>query len=170
VSGAGDAPWRWTVRGLLRASSIAVVAVSTGAALGYLVAHESTPKGSDAKREPEGPVPAELLLLAPLHEGSTLAGFDVAEIHPVGDDGALRISCRNARASVWITVTLAEPAGGSAPAPAAVAGSYAVSYALEKEATPAEGERLARSFAAILEANAGASPPPRLGPSRPAHR
>jgi hypothetical protein len=153
LSAAGDAPWRWTARGLLRAGGIAAVAVFTGAALGYVVAHEPAPR-DDAARAP-GPgdaVNAELALLAPLREGSTLEGFDVAEIHPIGDDGVLRIVCRRAHVAVQLEVTLAAPAGG--------AGRYVVSPSLQN-ATAAEGDRLAASLAAILEAKVGA-PPPRL--------
>jgi len=87
-----------------------------------------------------------------LREGSTLEGFDVAEIHPIGDDGVLRIVCRRAHVAVQLEVTLAAPAGG--------AGRYVVSPSLQN-ATAAEGDRLAASLAAILEAKVGA-PPPRL--------
>jgi hypothetical protein len=41
---AHDSPSRWTRRGLARAALIAAVALGTGAALGYLVAHEPVPQ------------------------------------------------------------------------------------------------------------------------------
>jgi hypothetical protein len=39
-----DSASRWTRRGLARAALIAAVALGTGAALGYLVAHEPVPQ------------------------------------------------------------------------------------------------------------------------------
>jgi hypothetical protein len=41
---AHDSPSRWTLHGLARAALIAAVALGTGAALGYLVAHEPVPE------------------------------------------------------------------------------------------------------------------------------
>jgi hypothetical protein len=167
------ATWRWTARGLLRAGGIAAVALSTGAALGYAVAHEPTPRAAGASApdpEPRSPLRPELQLLAPLHEGSTLEGFDLAEIPSIGEDGVLRISCRRAHTTIRIEVTLAPTGGEAARAPRAIAGRYAVSYVLERNGSPEEGELLAAAIAAVLKANAAASPPWRLRPSAPARR
>jgi hypothetical protein len=106
---------------------------------------------------------AERALLVPLHDGSTLAGFDVAEIRSVDESGLLRIVCKRAGATVRLEIALA---GEGGPAPPARAGRYAIFYALEN-APPKEGERLASALATILTANAGASPPPRMRPFTP---
>ena len=153
---------RWTRRGAVRAAGIAAVALGTGAALGYVVAHEPTPHDAGPRAAPR-PDEAERALLSPLHEGSTIEGFDLAEIHPIGDDGVLRIVCRRARAAVRFEIALAAPDG---PAPARVAGPYALRFTLEN-ATPADGDRLTSALAAILRANAATPPPPRLAPFAP---
>ncbi len=148
----------WTWQGLARAATIAAVAAGTGAALGYLVAHEPAPRAQSAPTAKAPVVTPEQALLSPLREGSVLAGFDVAEIHGIGDDGVLRIVCRKARTAVRLDVALAADGGA---APAVRGGPYAVFYTVENVA-PAEGERLAAALAAVLAANAGAPPPASL--------
>ena len=154
---------RWTRRGLVRAASIAGVALGAGAALGYAVSHERLPAPPGASSAPSAmraqASAEELAILAPLKEGSTLGGFEVAEIDPVGGDGVLRIVCAKQGARVRLDVSLAVDGG---PPPPAVAGRYAIFYALEK-AVPADGERLALALAAILQTNATAPTPQGLG-------
>jgi len=160
---ADGAPSYWTWSGLARSAAIAGVAIGTGAALGYLVAHEPVPQTA-APHAAAVPLPeAERALLSPLHEGDALGGFAVTEIHAVGDDGVLRILCRKGRAAVRLEVALA---GEGGPPPPAIAGRYAVFYAIEN-ADAADGERLAVALAAILQANAAVPPPPRLTPFAP---
>jgi hypothetical protein len=103
---------------------------------------------------------AELAILSPLREGGTLGEFLVAEIRPVGGDGTLQIVCRREGATVRLDVALAADGG---PSPPAVAGPYAVFYALEN-AAPADGQRLALALALILKTNAFVPPPPGLEP------
>ncbi len=148
----------WTLAAVARAATIAAIAAGTGAALGYLVAHEPAPP--PRRQAPPAAAPApELALLAPLREGGALGGFDVAEIHPIGDDGVLRLVCRKRRSAVRLAVALATD--GGAP-PAATAGRYAVYFTLEN-GDPADGERLASALAAVLQANAAVPVPPGLG-------
>lgn len=159
----GDQVSTWTRAGLLRAAIVASVAVGVGAGLGYLIAHEPAPTAGPAPVKPRSVSAAELALLAPLAPGSALADFEVREILGV-EAGSLRVDCRRGEVGVALDVALA--AEGE-PAPPARAGRYAIFYAL-RGASPAEGERLARALAAVLEANGGVAPPPGLGPYRPA--
>jgi hypothetical protein len=167
VTPVDNAPSRWTRGGLVRAATIAGVALGTGATLGYLVSHEPMPRGSGSPSTVSDTIPsdapasdAELAILSPLREGGALGEFEITRIEPIGEDGLLQITCRRGGAAVRLEVALAVDGG---PLPPAVAGRYAVFYALEK-AAPADGQRLALALAAILEANTAAPIPPGLGP------
>lgn len=165
---AGGAPGAaWTLRGLLRAASIAAFAFGVGAGLGYLIAHEpAPPPGRDGGGTPR-PRPAgaaERALLAPLREGSPLGDFEVKSIGAVNEQGVLRVVCAGDRAEVRLDIALLADDG---PEPPAVAGRYAIFYSL-KNATPEDGERLAAALAAVLNANAAAPIPPGLAPFTPA--
>jgi hypothetical protein len=163
----------WKRKGLARAAVYAALALCTGAVLGYFVSHEPGPQrrggagsagNGSASADPGASHPhasdTELALVAPLHEGSNLAGFEIAEIDPVTGSGLLRLVCRQGGATVRLDVGLA--AAGSPPPPA-TAGRYAVFYGVE-HASAADGERLALALSAILQANASAPTPQGMGP------
>ncbi|TKC99120.1 hypothetical protein [Polyangium fumosum] len=99
--------------------------------------------------------PAELALVAPLAPGSTLDGFAVREIRAV-QDGVLMLVCEKDRAVVRLSVALAVDDG---PTPPAFAGRYAVFYSA-RGSDPADGERLAKALAAILEKHPDVPVPP----------
>ncbi|MDI1431122.1 hypothetical protein [Polyangium sorediatum] len=99
--------------------------------------------------------PAELALVAPLAPGSTLDGFAVREIRAV-QDGVLTLVCEKDRAAVRLSVALAVDDG---PTPPAFAGKYAVFYSA-RGSDPADGERLAKALAAILEKHPDVPVPP----------
>lgn len=154
----------WTPRLLVRAAMVASFALGVGAWLGYLVAHE--PVVHSAGQEPERPAlagAAELAVVAPLGPGAALADFAVTEILAVRD-GALRVVCEREAVAVALDVALAAEGG---PTPPAVAGRYAIFYALRGAATHEEGARLAAALAAVLRANEGAATPAGMGPYRP---
>jgi hypothetical protein len=153
-----DAPDAWSARGVARAAVIAAVAWGAGAAAGYALAHEPAPHENGPSPSSGNAGQAELAILAPLREGSTLDGYDVTQIHRV-HDGVLSISCRTTRAGVRLDVGLASAKGAMPPA---VAGRYAVFYALGTGATSDDGEHLAQALAKILETNANAPTPPGL--------
>jgi hypothetical protein len=159
VTGAPE--WSW--RGARSWLAIGASALGTGAILGYLIAHEpvqevgTPPPRSNGSR-------SDLALLSPLHEGSRLGSFEVAEIRPIGDDGVLQLVLHKGRAEVRLSVALASDGG---PSPPASAGRYSVFYAVDhadNAAKSAEGEELASALATILRANEGVPAPPRLAP------
>jgi hypothetical protein len=106
--------------------------------------------------------PAELALVAPLVPGARLEDFEVREVRAV-EAGVLTLVCAKDRASVRLSVALAEADG---PPPPALAGRYAVFYSL-RNAQPDDGDRLARALAKILDAHADVPTPPGLGPFVP---
>jgi hypothetical protein len=89
--------------------------------------------------------PEELALLAPLVVGSSLADYEVAEIHAVRK-GVIELVCRKDRANVRLSIALAADKG---PEPPARADTYAIYYSL-RNADPAEAERLAKALAEIV--------------------
>ena len=157
---------KWTWRGLARAATIALAAAGTGAAMGYVVAHEPPPRASTtpttrpAEPQRASPTDAERALIFPLREGSTLGGFNVVDVPAIGDDGVLVIVCQRDGATVRLTLALAAPAE---PRPAAIVGPYAVFYGVEN-ASAADGERLSLALAEIIRPNAEK---PRLQRLRP---
>lgn len=154
----------WTLAGLVRAAAVAGIALGVGAGLGYLIAHQPAPGPASVEHEqPSSAGAAELALVAPLVPGSALADFEVAAIQAVSAEGTLRVLCERGEASVALDVGLVADGG---PIPPAVAGRYAIFYAI-RGATSQEGERLAAALAAILEQNAAAPIPPGMAPYRP---
>jgi hypothetical protein len=126
---------------------------------------ESGDRGAPNRSPPAPPKPptqAELAILAPLTKGSPLGGWEVSRIEGI-DRGALRVVCVKDRAVVRLYVALSVDGG---PAPPATAGQYSVFYSL-KDATPEDGERLAKELAAVVEKNSGAPPPPGIAPFVP---
>jgi hypothetical protein len=111
---------------------------------------------------PAPPSSAERALVAPLAPGSDLAGFSVREIRGV-EGGVMRVVCVKGKAEVRLDLALADEEG---PTPPAVAGRYAVFYAVER-ATPEEGEKLAKALAKVVEKNAAAPPPAGMAPFTP---
>jgi hypothetical protein len=107
------------------------------------------------------PSEAELTLLAPLHEGSELAGYAVEHIGPV-HDGAIRIECKRGETAVKLDVFLASP---DAPPPPAQSGRYAVYYTAP--AATQDGARVSAALASVLDANASAPGPTGLLPFHP---
>ncbi|UQA56285.1 hypothetical protein [Polyangium aurulentum] len=106
--------------------------------------------------------PEELALVAPLVPGARLEDFEVREVRAV-QGGVLTLVLAKDRATVRLSVALAEDGG---PAPPALAGRYAVFYSL-RNAQPEDGERLARALARILDKHADVPAPPGLGPFVP---
>lgn len=165
---AGGAPEQgWTARGLSSAATIACVALTAGAVLGYLVSHERPPQQAAEPDHAPSSTPvmaasrasaADLAVLAPLREGGSLHGFDIAAIDD--KDGIVQMLCRRGPETVRLDVTLAADAG---PPPPAMAGPYAVFYELEGP-SQAEGEQLALALAAVLQKNSAVPPPPSLTP------
>jgi hypothetical protein len=82
----------------------------------------------------------------------------VQEIRAV-ERGRLRVVCVKEKARVALDVALASDAEKAMPP--ATAGRYAVFYELH-DATPEDGERLAKALARVLGANASAPAPPGL--------
>ena len=123
---------------------------------------ESGAKERPPKAEPKPATAAEMALIAPLTKGSSLGGWDVLRVEGV-DQGTLRVVCVNGRSVVRLDVALAADGG---PAPPATAGKYAVFYSL-KDASPEDGERLAKELARVVEKNAAAPPPPGMTPFVP---
>lgn len=160
----------WTKRGLLKAALIACVAALAGAALGYKVAHVPPPPDATASAGPPRPKPAgpaERALLAPLAEGAALGELEVREIQAVNHEGVLRVICAKGRAVVRLDVALLADEG---PEPPGATDRYAVFYSL-KNATPEEGERLARALADVIKKNEAAAPvPPGMVPFVPGKR
>jgi hypothetical protein len=120
----------------------------------------SAPRPPPPARRPAGP--AELALVAPLVPGARLEDFEVREVRAV-EAGVLTLVCAKDRATVRLSVALAEAEG---PPPPALAGRYAVFYSL-RNAEPEDGDRLARALARILDAHADVPTPPGLGPFVP---
>ena len=153
----------WTPRLLVRAAMVASFALGVGAWLGYLVAHEPVQSAGQKPVRPALAGAAELAVVAPLGPGAALADFAVTEILAVRD-GALRVVCEREAVAVALDVALAAEGG---PTPPAVAGRYAIFYALRGAATHEEGARLAAALAAVLRANEAAATPAGMGPYRP---
>lgn len=161
---------RWTLAGLARGAVIATLALATGAAMGYVVAHEPTPRpasSSSSSGPPPAPLapPDEAKILAPLAIGGALGDFTILEIRPIDGDGLMKIVCEKDRGFVSLVVALRAEDG---PAPPAEAPPYAVFYGT-RNATSSEGERLAIALADILRKN-GAKPPRKMRPFTPKPR
>ena len=110
----------WTLAGLVRAATVAIIAIGVGAGLGYLIAHQPAPKPAGVEHErPRLAGAAELALVAPLVPGSALADFEIAEIQAMSAEGVLRVMCQRGEASVALDVGLVADDG---PTPPAVAG------------------------------------------------
>ncbi|EYF08133.1 hypothetical protein [Chondromyces apiculatus] len=155
---------RWTLLGIGRAVFVASIALGSGAGLGTLI---TRPPSSEAAGEaPPAPVPAgaaERAILAPLAEGASLGDFEVLDIQAVNAEGAVRLHCVRDRAKVRLDVALVTEDG---PEPPAFTDRYAVFYSL-KNASPEDGERLARALAEILKKNESAPTPPGMKPFTP---
>jgi hypothetical protein len=167
---AGRGERAWTLRRLAKGVAIGCVALGIGAGLVYGVAHQPEPPAvADAGPPPSAaagrPRPAdagapERALLSPLVEGAALGDFEVKEMHAVGPEGILRVVCRKGRAVVRLDVALL---GEEGPEPPAVSGRYAIFYSL-RNASPEEGELLARALAEVLKKNEEAvAAPPGIG-------
>lgn len=160
----------WSVRGLVVAALIGCIAVGAGAFAGYRVAHvEGLEEKADAG--PPRPRPAgaaERALVAPLAEKGTLGGFEVQEIQAVNHEGVVRVVLAKGRAVVRLDVGLLAEEG---PVPPAEAGRYAIFYSL-KNATPEEGEQLARALGEVVKKNdaAGVAVPAGMVPFVPGKR
>jgi hypothetical protein len=162
------APAGWSLRGTLSGLVIAAVAFGMGAALGYLVAHEKVPQAAISAAPRPSPTETELALIAPLRGGSPLADYNIDQIEPVDADGTLAIVARKGASTVRLEVALVDTSG-SGPSPPATGGAYAVFFALDG-AVPADGERLAKALAAVIEANAAVARPSGMRPFRPKNR
>lgn len=104
------------------------------------------------------PTNQELAVIAPLTTGTKISDFDVVEIRGV-TEGGLDLVVRKGAARIVLTVALLAQGG---PPPPASTDRYAIFYSL-RGAEPADGERVAKALAAVLEANKAAPPPPGMG-------
>jgi hypothetical protein len=150
-----------------RGVAIAAVSLGIGSALGFTIGRHERAPGTKAPST-AGPLLTdnERALLAPVTEGGKLGEFDVTEVHPIGEDGGLRLACRKEHAIVRLEIVRAAPE--SPPAPI-TEGPYAIYYSVQ-DASQADGEALAGSLAAILRANSSVRVPPRLAPFSVARR
>ena len=113
--------------------AISAFSLAIGGIFGYLLSH--TPPPPATMNHAAGP--AELAILAPLREGSQLAGFEIKTIEAVHDN-ALSLLCTRGNETVRLDITL----GGSDPA--ATAGRYRIFY------SRGDGRLLAKALAEIL--------------------
>ncbi|MBK8257391.1 MAG: hypothetical protein IPK82_32575 [Polyangiaceae bacterium] len=111
---------------------------------------------------PRPPNAAELAFLSPLAVGSTLSGWNIAEVRGI-TQGTLDLVCTKGGSKVILSIALHAPGGAEPPA---LAEPYAVYYSVRGEQT-LEGETLAKALAAVLEKNKGGPPPPGLMPFVP---
>ncbi|HZS35822.1 MAG TPA: hypothetical protein VFF06_03300 [Polyangia bacterium] len=130
-----------------------MAALGAGAGVGVLVSRGRAHRDRPARPASE----AERALVAPLAVGAPLDDYQVREIHAV-EKGVLRVVLARDAASVNLDVALAGPGANRA---LASAGPYAIFYSL-KNAPDADGQRLAKALAAVIQPNAALPPPPGL--------
>jgi hypothetical protein len=148
-----------------RSLVIAVGFLGIGSALGYTIGHARVAPTRPPSAARSALTDSERALLAPVTEGGKLADFDVTEVHPIAEDGGLRLACRKEHAIVRLEIVRASP---GTPTPAVTEGPYAIYYSVQ-DASPADGESLATALAAILRTNAGVPVPSQLPPFKAGH-
>ncbi|AKT42587.1 hypothetical protein [Chondromyces crocatus] len=154
---------QWTLRGLARATLVALLALGTGAALGTLITRAPSPTDPNKTARPAPASAAERAILAPLSEGDSLGDYEVTEIQGVSPQGAVRVICTRDRATIRLDVALVTEEG---PEPPAFTDKYAVFYSL-KNAPPEDGERLAQTLVKILKKNESTPAPPGMATFTP---
>lgn len=133
--------------------------------IGHLAIGCSNPQADPAPASSSRPAPTalppaqpagaeELALVAPLVVGSKLGTHEITKIHAI-HKGVLEVHCRHERSQVRLSIALFSEKG---PAPPAQADKYAIFYSV-RGGDSAEGERLAKSLAEIVEKHSDVAVP-----------